>query len=165
MPLPTIVLVLAALLVVSAVTWLVVRNSRSEELRRPFGRETARDLKRVRLVDIQPLSAEDRVRFANRWRTTQAAFADNPAIAVSEAETLVNEVMRARGYPLSEFNLGTADISVDHPKFVANYREAREIALAYQRGAARTQDLKKASSHFAELFEDLLGAGDAKTKA
>jgi len=164
MPLPTIVLVVAALLVVSAVTWLVVRNNHPEHLKRPFSVGSVHDGRRVRLLDIRPLSAEDRSRFADKWRLTQAAFADNPAVAVSEAETLVNEVMRARGYPLSDFNLGSADISVEHPRFVTNYREAREIALAYQRGAAKAQDLKKASSHYAELFRDLLGTAEPKNE-
>jgi hypothetical protein len=164
MPLPTIVLVVTALLVASAFTWLVLRKNRAEALQRPLAGVHDRALKRVKLLDVQPLSVEDRDRFANRWRMTQATFPKNPAIAVSEAETLVNEVMRARGYPLSEYNLGTADISVEHPRFVANYREAREIALAYQRGAAKTEDLKKAALRYAELFDALLEPAARKNR-
>ena len=162
MPFPTIVLVVTALFVAVAITWLIVKKRRSEAFDRPFSIAGDRANKRVKLLDIQPLSAGDRDRFANRWRMTQATFADNPAVAVSEAETLVNEVMRARGYPLSDFNQRGAGLSLDHPRFAANYREAREIALAYQRGAAKAQDLKKASSHYAELFEDLLDTGGHK---
>ena len=164
MAFPTIVLVVTALFAAVAITWLIVRKNRSEVLDRPFSVAYGRTNKRVKLLDIQPLSAGDRERFATRWRMTQATFADNPAVAVSEAETLVNEVMRARGYPLSDFNQRGAGLSLDHPRFAANYREAREIALAYQRGAAKAQDLKKASSHYAELFEDLLDTAEPKAR-
>ena len=116
----------------------------------------------MRLLDIHPLSERERDRFADRWRMTQAAFEDNPAIGVSEASTLVEEVMQARGYPVSEFNQRAADFSADHPQFVANYREAREVALAYQRGAARTEDLKRATIHYQALFADLLAINKRK---
>jgi len=162
MPLPIIVMLVGALLVAAAGAWLIVRHHRSEHLRHAFGGAHDRAAKRVKLLDIQPLSAGDRDRFADKWRLTKAAFADNPAVAVSEAETLVNEVMRARGYPVSEFNQRGAGLSVDHPKFAANYREAREIALAYQRGAAKTEDLKKAEVRYAELLEDLLDTNHQK---
>jgi hypothetical protein len=120
-----------------------------------FGSESD-GIKRVKLLDIHPLSPGDRERFADRWRMTQATFEDNPAIGVSEASTLVEEVMQARGYPVSAFNQRAADFSAEHPQFVANYREAREVALAYQRGAARGEDLKRATIHYQALFADLL---------
>jgi len=154
---PMIVLVASlAFLTALAVAWIAIRSRRSGNLKPPL--ETGRDRSaRVQLLDIQPLSDKDRERFADRWRSTEAAFVANPAVAVSEAETLVQEVMQARGYPISDFSQRSADMSVAHPQFVANYREAREITLAYQRGAARAEDLKRATAHYRALFADLLG--------
>lgn len=172
-----------ALVLASAVTWVVMRHRRSEGLRRRFGAEYERaviasgsrgraeaDLasrtERVARLDIQPLSAGDHDRFAERWRSTQASFVDSPAGAVSAAETLVEEVMRARGYPVGDFDQRAADISVDHPRFVANYREARELSLASQRGSAKTEDLRQATVHYRALFDDLLETTDPrKTEA
>jgi hypothetical protein len=169
----------ALLLMASAVAWVVVRNKRSEGLKHRFGAEYERAVKatgsrsraeadlasrtkRVERLDIHPLSAGDHERFAERWRSTQASFVDSPAGAVSAAETLVEEVMRARGYPVGDFDQRAADMSVDHPRFVANYREARELALASQRGSAKTEDLRQATVHYRALFEDLLDTTDRR---
>ena len=174
-----IVIVGALLLIASTVAWVVMRNKRSEGLKRKFGNEYERALKatgsrnraeaeltsrakRVGRLDIHPLSPGDHERFAERWRSTQASFVDSPTGAVSAAETLVEEVMRARGYPVGDFDQRAADISVDHPRFVANYREARELSLANQRGSAKTEDLRKATVHYRALFEDLLETTDQR---
>jgi len=174
----TFMIVAIAALVILAVTvvaWVVVRNKRSEDLKRQFGAEYQRALektgnrtraeaelvsrtKRVQRFEIHPLSAGDQDRFAARWRSTQSAFVDQPASAVTDAEKLVVEVMRARGYPVGDFDQRAADLSVDHPRFVENYREARELALASQRGEASTENLRQAMVHYRALFEDLLEA-------
>jgi hypothetical protein len=162
-----------SLLVGAAVVWVVMGKKRSAGLKRRFGTEydlavktsgsrrraeadLASRTKRVERLDIHPLSAGDHDRFADRWRSAQASFVDNPAGAVSDAEKLVEEVMRARGYPVGDFDQRAADISVDHPRFVENYREARALALASQRGSAKTEDLRRATVHYRALFEDLL---------
>jgi hypothetical protein len=107
-------------------------------------------------VETQPLTAGDHDRFAERWQSTQASFTDSPAGAVAAAETLVEELMRARGYPVGDFDQWAADISVDHPRFVTNYKAARALSLASQRGAANTEDLKRATVNYRALFEELL---------
>ena len=162
-----------SLLIGFVVAWVIVGKRRSKGLRRRFGTEydlavkatgsksrAETDLesrtRRVDGLDIHPLSAGDHDRFAERWRSIQASFVDNPADAVRDAERLVEEVMRARGYPVGDFDQRAADMSVDHPRFVENYREARALALASQRGATNTEDLRRATVHYRALFEDLL---------
>jgi hypothetical protein len=162
-----------ALLLGSAVAWGVIRKRRSEGLRRRFGAEYGHALrasgsrgraeadltsrtKRVERLGIHPLSSRDHERLTERWGATQASFVDDPAGAVSAAEMLVEEVLRARGYPVGDFDQRAADISVDHPRFVGSYREARELALAIQRGAAKTEDLRQAAVQYRALFDDLL---------
>jgi hypothetical protein len=170
---PTIALAIALVVVVAAAVWLVVRNQRSQRLKARFGSEYDRTVqsagarpaaeadllaraKRVATFDIRPLSPGDRDRFAELWRQTQAAFVDDPAGAVARAEALLEEVMQARGYPVADFERRADDVSVDHPRFVQSYREAHAIALASRRGSARTEDLRRATIHYRDLFEDLL---------
>ena len=69
---------------------------------------------------------------------------------------LINEVMAARGYPMSDFEQKAADISVDHPLVVENYRAAHAIALRQKNGGVNTEDLRKAMIHYRALFDDLL---------
>ena len=86
----------------------------------------------------------------------QAQFVDNPRGAVTVAENLVTEVMQARGYPIGEFEQRAADISVDYPSIVENYRAAHEIALRHNAGKASTEDLRQAMVHYRLLFQELL---------
>jgi hypothetical protein len=169
----TAIIIAVVLLLGAAFAFAMFRRRRSEDLKRRFGTEYDRTVEmqgdrakaeadllartaRVEKLDIHPLAPGDRDRFVDRWRATQASFVDNPVGAVAQASALVDEVMRARGYPVAEFERRAADISVDHPRFVENYREAHAIALAAQRGTARTEDLRRATVHYRDLFEDLL---------
>jgi hypothetical protein len=96
------------------------------------------------------------VRFVESWRHVQARFVDGPAGAVTEADQLLSNVMSTRGYPVSNFEQQAADISVDHPVVLENYRTAHEIALRQTRGQASTEDLRQAMVHYRTLFEELV---------
>jgi FtsZ-interacting cell division protein ZipA len=167
-----IVVGVVALVLVLAVVWAMQRRRR-EHLKRRFGPEydqtvqqhkdlrlAERELeareRRVAKLDIRPLSQVDAVRFTEAWRQTQTRFVDNPQGAVTDADRLVAEVMDARGYPVGDFEQRAADISVDHPRVVVNYRAARAIAERHGHGEANTEDLRQALVHYRELFSDLL---------
>ena len=168
-----LVAVIAAIIVIAVISFFLARKRRSQQLRARFGPEYDRVLEaegevrraegvlemRARRRDkfeIRPLSAPMRSDFAGRWRTVQAQFVDNPEAAVSGADQLVNELMKARGYPMADFDQRAADISVDHPVVVENYRAARDIALRHSRDQASTEDLRKAMVHYRSLFDELL---------
>jgi hypothetical protein len=103
------------------------------------------------------MSADDRARFVEAWARVKAHFVDGPAGAVSEADQLLGDVMVVRGYPVSDFETRAADISVDHPSVVQNYRAGHEIAVRHLKGQASTEDLRRAMLHYHALFEDLVG--------
>lgn len=111
---------------------------------------------RVEQLDIHPLAPEQGRAFANTWEGVQRRFVDDPGGAVSDADRLVTEVMLVRGYPMGDFEQRAADISVDHPDVVANYRAARRIADEHSLGRATTEDLRQAMVHYRALFRDLL---------
>jgi nitrogen fixation-related uncharacterized protein len=118
--------------------------------------ELAAREKRVRKLEIRPPTQEDQSRFAEVWRRTQARFVDEPSKAVDEADGLIKEVMQTRGYPVGDFEQRAADISVDHPDVVINYRAGREIAERNKSGQATTEDLRQAMMHYRSLFEELV---------
>lgn len=178
----TAFVILAIVIVAIAVAvFLYLRRRRSENLRKQFGPEykhavdqygdqrkaeaaLAEREKRVRKLDIRGLTADEQNRFADNWKQTQARFVDAPSPAVSEADGLVKELMLARRYPVGEFEQRTADISVDHPNVVNNYRAAREIAQRNKSGKATTEDLRQAMVHYRSLFEELLETASPTTK-
>jgi hypothetical protein len=170
-----LVLIIGAAAVVAAALWFAVRRRRTEQLRSRFGPEYDRTVRearsvtegeamlierqtRVERLHIRPLSPEDARRFAQAWRDVQVRFVDDPKGAIVDADRLVGEVMRARGYPVGDFEQRVADISVDHPDVVMNYRAARDIVQDHGRGRASTEELRQAMVHFRALFADLLEA-------
>jgi hypothetical protein len=152
--------VLIALVLIGAIVWITMSRMRSQKLRQRFGPEYDRTIqaraRRVAKLHIHPLSEADAGRFDSAWRGVQARFVDDPRGAVTEADRLVGELMAARGYPVGEFEQRVADISVDHPDVVMNYRAAREIAAQHSAGKASTEDLRQAMVHYRALFRDLL---------
>ena len=114
---------------------------------------TTRERKRDKL-DIVALSPSALSAFTAGWQEVQAGFVDNPATAVGDADRLVTEVMRERGYPVDDFERRAADISVDHPQIVDNYRAAHGIHVSEQH--ADTEQQREAFVHYRALFEKLL---------
>ena len=170
-----IVIAVAVVVVAGIAIWLFIRKRRTERLRHQFGgaeytravkeggsrrkAETVLDKRadRVESLHIQPLGAGDRSRFVESWRRVQARFVDSPGGAVTEADQLLGDVMSTRGYPVSDFEQRAADISVDYPLVLANYRSAHEIAIRQTRGQASTEELRQAMIHYRTLFDELVG--------
>jgi hypothetical protein len=126
-------------------------------------RQAEKDLlerqKRHEALNLTELEPATRERHMESWRQTQSRFVDAPAEAVRDADRLVGQVMTDRGYPMDNFEQRAADISVDHPDIVENYRAAHGISLASDHGQATTEDLRQAMVHYRSLFESLLGTG------
>jgi hypothetical protein len=164
------VLVVAAVLVAAA---RLTSRSKSRRLKRHYGPEyehlvteagdrkaaekelAAREQHRDKL-DIVALTPSALAHFTNHWQQVQTAFVDDPASAVGAADRLVTEVMREKGYPVDDFEQREADISVDHPAIVENYRVAHGIHLAQQNGGVDTEKQREAFVHYRALFERLL---------
>jgi hypothetical protein len=166
-----IVVVLVAVIAVIAV--LMAQRRKTSALRQRFGGEYDRTIrergsereaqavlqqreKRVEKFNIRPLDSTERQRYAERWRIVQSGFVDDPKAAVIDADETVAALMGARGYPMADFEQRAADLSVDHPHVVNNYRAAHEIAVRHRQGQAGTEDLRQAMIYYRSLFEDLL---------
>ena len=171
-------------IVVLGVVFSALRTRRSRSLQDQFGREYDRTVdkaggrreaerelaerqKRHDELELKPLSQDARDSYLQQWQVTQGRFVDDPTGAVSEADDLVQRVMRDRGYPVDDFEQRAADISVEHPELVEKYRTANGIARASERGEASTEDLRHSVRHYRALFVELLevdDGGDASTR-
>lgn len=171
------------MIIVAAVVLLLVggflgvvfaRRQRTKHLRERFGPEYERTVdhlgdqdkaeeelqarvEHVESLDIKPLSQEQKERFAQEWRVTQEKFVDQPVVAIQEADRLVREVMREKGYPVDDFEQRVADISVDYPELVTNYRGMHTIASRSEQEDVSTEEMRQAMVHCRALFEELLG--------
>jgi hypothetical protein len=170
-----VVLILVAMLVVAAL--LHYRRHQSHTLEKHFGPEYDRAVDqfgsrakaehelmarrhRVEKLDIVPLSPEDARHFGDAWSALQSRFVDSPKAALAEADRLVTELMRKRGYPMGDFESRAADISVHHPMVVDHYRAAHDIAMRDTRGGVDTETMRQAVIHYRSLFAELLEVRD-----
>ncbi|HKY82182.1 MAG TPA: hypothetical protein VJM09_12015 [Sphingobium sp.] len=164
---------LVVLFLVAGIIVLLVRNRHRANLRAKFGSEYTRTVeeigsprkaeaelhereKRVAAFSLRPLSPQQVDMFTDAWIKVQTQFVDDPQGAVSRADVLLTEVMEVRGYPIVDFERRSADLSVDHPEVVQNYRSAHDIAIRHARGEADTEDLRQAMIHYRALFEELV---------
>jgi cytoskeletal protein RodZ len=165
--------VVIVVVVVAGLAFVILQLQRQRKVQEKFGPEYDRTVKetgsrreavselrereaRREEFEIRPLEQESAERYAGSWNETQARFVDYPTEAIREADSLVAQVMKDRGYPVETFEQRSADISVDHPQLVHNYRAAHAISLANDNSEATTEDLRQAMVHYRSLFEELL---------
>src|SRR4051794_15805315 len=182
MPALIVIIVVVVLLLVAAA--VVVPRMRSRQLQQRFGpeyertvdsagdrRAAERDLQQRtrerKELEIRPLEPGARDAYAQRWRAAQERFVDAPGQAVGDADALVEEVMRERGYPVGDFDQQARAVSVDHADVVSEYHAAHDISQRTQRGEASTEQLREAMVHYRTLFAELLddGGGSAEGRA
>jgi len=175
---PTYIIIAVVLVLVvfgAILAPIFARRKRSERFQKQYGTEYDRTVqtaggekkaqtelnerrKHVETLNIRPLSANERERYTADWTAVQAKFVDQPGQATVEADRLIMEVMQLRDYPVSDFEQRAADVSVQYPALVSNYRAAREIAIKNEQHHAGTEDLRQAMIHYRSLFDELLKA-------
>jgi hypothetical protein len=178
-----LIAILAAAAVVAILVWLGMRRHRTEALRERFGDEYDRTLEeqgkrakaeaalqerkeRVARLDVRPLDPREREAAITEWREVKAVFVDSPVEAVHHADRLLAAIMKARGYPMADFDRRYEDLTVDHGEVARHYREGHQITERHRMGEASTEDLRQAMIHFEALFDDLVNevAPDDETR-
>lgn len=169
-----IVVAITVLIVIALGTYFAIGRGRTVSLRSRFGpeydrtveaagdqREAERELdarrERRRHFDIRELEPAVQSQYAEQWRAVQARFVDEPTQALRDADGMVTNIMSQRGYPMEDFERMAADVSVDHPREVEDYRAAHAISEASTRDEASTEDMRLGIQHYRSLFESLLG--------
>ena len=172
-----IVIGVAAVVVIAVVVYLIARRRSSRrDLREWFGPEYERSVESTRsrrkaegelahraqrreALDIHPLTEAAQARYVTQWNDLQGRFVDRPQVAVVEADDLITQVMRDRGYPVDDFEAQSEFVSVDHPDVVQDYRNAHGIYTRTTSGEATTEDLRRAVMAYRVLFERLVANG------
>jgi hypothetical protein len=174
-----ILLAAVAVAFIALVAWFIYQRVQSQKLQQRFGPEYGRTVdrlgsqtkaeaelrareRRVEKFNIVPLAPAEAARFRQAWNVLQSHFVDDPKGAVVQADALVRELMLKRGFPMGDFERRAANISVDHPVVVENYRAAQGIAERAARGEADTEELRNAVVHYRAIFNELLEVGDMK---
>ena len=177
-----IVIAVAVVLVLVVVVTAMSGKRRRAHLRGRFGSEygrtvddagnrraAERDLREREAkhdeLELHPLSEASRQRYTQQWTEMQSAFVDRPQVAVAEADRLITDLIRERGYPVDDFETRSQLVSVDHPDVVQNYRTAHTIAARNIEGRTSTEDLRQAVISYRALFEEMLLDDDERADA
>ncbi|WP_369026208.1 hypothetical protein [Qipengyuania sp. RANM35] len=170
----TAILVVALVVLAGLIAgWLLMQRRRTDHLRNHFGEEYDRvvethgnarkaeaDLeareKRVAKFDIRPLTPAEHDRFAGQWHDAKALFVNDPTAAVDKSDDLITEVMKTRGYPVTDFEHRHADLTVEHGDVAKHYLAGHELSERAEAGDASTEDLRLAMTHFENLFDRLV---------
>ena len=173
-----VVIIIVVVIVVAAVVIAAMAAARRRRLQQRFGPEYDRVVgergsqlkaeselagreRRIRSLEIRPLSDTARANYASSWRTIQEQFVDQPENSVVKAQALVTTVMKDRGYPVEGHDQMLADLSVEHASTLEQYRLAHTISQSAAQGQASTEDLRQAMIKYRALFSDLLGGAVA----
>jgi len=168
-----VLIAIAVIVVLAVVVWQALARRRTGRLQQQFGPEYERTLgnadskrdaeaelqareERRQQFEIRPLSQVARDRYLQNWKRVQTQFVDDPRSAVAGADSLLRSVMAERGYPVEDFDQRAADLSVDHPQVVENYRHGHRLAQASADGSDSTEDLRQAMRHYRALFDELV---------
>jgi hypothetical protein len=174
-----IAIIIVAVVVIAVAVGAVVGASRTRQRRRlqdSFGPEYDRtvseanspkeaelDLRgrvqRRQQLTIRALSPAQRDRYEQDWRRVQAAFVDQPATALAQADMLITSVMVERGYPMEDFTGQAELVSVDHPTVVDNFRQAHGVYVASRSGEVPTEEMRRAVVAYRSLFSELVQDG------
>ena len=167
-----VLIAIAVVAILAVVVWQALMRRQTGRLQEQFGPEYERTLgeadsrrdaeaelqarkERRQQIDVRPLSQAARDRYLQSWQEVQSHFVDDPREAVASADSLIQSVMAERGYPVEDFEQRAADISVDHPQVVENYRHGHRLAQASANGRDSTEDLRQAMRHYRKLFDEL----------
>jgi hypothetical protein len=171
--LPIIAVVVVVVIVGAILALIFSRRQRSGQFQEKYGAEYDRTVKaagsekkaqtelnerrkHVETLNIRPLSTSERDRYLAEWTNIRAKFVDQPGKATVEADRMIMEVMQLRAYPVSDFEQRAADISVNYPALVSNYRAAREIAIKNEHHQASTEELRQAMVYYSSLVDELI---------
>ena len=169
---PLLVL-LVVLIVLGAVVALVLRQRRSSRLKEGFGpeydrtvettggrrtaeRELAERQSRHEKLEIRPLTAASRSRYLAAWEGVQSRFVDQPVLALSEADTVVTQLLAERGFPTDDPRASADMLSVEHAHVLDSFRAGHDIEQANSSQRSNTEQVRQGMLHFRSVFEALL---------
>jgi FtsZ-interacting cell division protein ZipA len=170
-----VVIIIGIVVLAAAVLFAIWYARRRANLQQRFGPEYEREVRargserdadqylskvadRRDRLDIRQLEPAARDRYTQRWDAVQTEFVNRPGRALDEADRLVTDVMRDRGYPVEDFSERAELVAADHPQVVEHYRAAHAVQQTHHSNSdsLNTEDLRQAFVHYRALFEELV---------
>jgi hypothetical protein len=165
-------LVLAVVLGAAAVTgWVVVRHRRRAD--RPSTgaapRRVARssrprpdrgtELARPEQLGIRTLTAGERTRYLAAWQGLQGRAERLPALALCEADAVVDRLLRDCGYPVDDPRSPADVVPGRHADVLAAYRAGHALEQVTTSSHSDAEQVRQAMAHFSAAFDAVVAEG------
>ncbi|MBW3670241.1 MAG: hypothetical protein KY432_01065 [Acidobacteria bacterium] len=146
-----LIIIVAALVLITLILWMGARRRKGKLVR-----DREHD-NRAESLQIHPLSSDQRARYASEWEGVEARFVERPTAAVMEADELMLEILRQKGYPIRSFDVLMDDLSIRNPELVDDFRASHEVIDSDKPLDMTTEELRKAMLHYRNIYDRLVG--------
>ncbi len=171
MTIPMLMLLFVVIVATGAAIWALVREHSERTRAKRFsevwearafsakqsGPELVEERARTTAMRVKPLAEDARIQFRANLLRTRVRFVDEPTRALGEVDRLVSEIMHARGVPAWTLERDQATpLAWRHPELEEQYRTAKRIANANDRGGASREEVRQAFSSYNAICDRLL---------
>ena len=160
---------LALLLVVGAVVGVVVLRRRRPPapVRKPAGSkrvprlraDRGTELARPEQLGIRTLTDGERQRYLTAWEGVRHRSAQQPVLALSEADAVVDRLLRDCGYPVYDPRAPGDVVPGRHAEVLASFRAGHALEQANSSSRSDADQVQQAMAHFAAAFDAVVAEG------
>jgi hypothetical protein len=162
-------IVLAAGLVAGVVVSVVLlrrRRAAGAPPRRETARRTARPrpdrgtvLARPEQLGIRTLTDVERQRYRAAWEGLQGRAEQRPALALCEADAVVERLLRDCGYPVDDPRAPGDVVPGRHAEVLACYRAGHALEQINSSSRSDAAQVRQAMAHFSAVFDAVVAEG------
>ena len=120
------------------------------------GKELAR---RPEQLGIRPLTEDERARYRSAWDGVQSRAEHLPVLALSEADAVLDRMLRACGYPLDDPRSPTDVVPGWHATVLASFRAGHELEQVNTTTRSDAEQVRQGMQHFGRAFAAVIGDG------
>lgn len=131
-------------------------RGRLDQSRQERGRDHSQ---RPEQLGILPLQQGRRERYLTAWEGVQTRLPVQPALALSEADTILDRLLRERGYPVDDPREPTDVLPGVHAHVLASYRAGRDLEQVNTSTRSDAVQVAQGMAHFSTAFDALLDEG------
>ena len=120
------------------------------------GTELAR---RPEQLGIRPLTEDERVRYRTAWEGVQSRAENLPALALCEADAVLDRMLRACGYPVDDPRSPTDVAPGWHASVLASFRAGQALEQINTSSRSDPEQVARGMQHFRLAFEAVIADG------
>lgn len=132
---------------------------RLRRLPRPSADRGAELARRPEQLGIRPLTDVERARYRTAWDGVQSRAEQLPALALCEADAVLDRMLRACGYPVDDPRSPTDVVPGWHASVLASFRAGQALEQINSSSRSDAEQVAQGMQHFRLAFEAVVADG------